>query len=190
MAKVKVGPGPYLYPMPVVLVGAQVKGRPNYLTVAFAGIVNLQPAIIALGLGRKHYTNLGIKKNKTFSVNIPSPKLVKATDFCGIYSGHRVDKSGVFKSFYGKLKTAPMIEECAVNLECRLVRIIPLEADELVLGEIMEVYVDKKCLTRGAPDVRKIKPMVFTVPDNRYWALGKAVGPAWKIGKTFSGKHK
>lgn len=190
MAKVKLGAKPYLYPMPVVLVGAQVQGKPNYLTVAFVGITNLKPPVIGLGLGREHYTSLGIRKNKTFSVNLPSPNLVKATDYCGIYSGHRVDKSRVFKSFYGKLKTAPMIEECPLSMECKLIRIIPFEVDELILGEIVEVYADKQCLSNGAPDVKKLKPMMFTFPDNRYWTMGKPVGPAWKIGKTFPGKVK
>jgi len=188
MNKVKLGARPYLYPMPIVLVGANVNGKPNFLTAAFVGIANYKPAMIAVGLGKHHYTNSGIKKNKTFSVNIPSQAMVKAVDFCGIYSGHKVDKSELFQTFSGKLKTAPMIAECPISMECKLIRSIPLGIDELFLAKIVEVYADKKCLTppgRGEPDLRKIQPLLFTMPDNKYWKIGKFCGPAWKIGKGF-----
>ena len=71
--------------MPITLVGATVNGKPNYLTVAHVGIMNhAQPTYITVGLGKMHYTNAGIKENKTFSVNIPSEDMVVKTDYCGI----------------------------------------------------------------------------------------------------------
>ncbi|MFC1921177.1 hypothetical protein ACFLYQ_05585, partial [Chloroflexota bacterium] len=58
----------------------------------------------------------GIKQNMTFSVNVPSADLVKETDYCGIESGSKADKVAVckFDVFYGKLETAPMVEQCPV----------------------------------------------------------------------------
>ena len=189
MDKVKLGSNPYLYPMPVALVGARVRGKPNFLTVAFVAIVNYDPAIIAIGLGKDHYTNSGIKRNKTFSVNIPSAQMVKAVDYCGIYSGRKKDKSAIFKIFYGKLKTAPMIEQCPVVMECKLVKTIRLGCDELFLGKIIEIYTEKKYLTQGKPDIKKIQPIVFSMPDNNYWKIGGKLGKAWKIGKNFKPKN-
>ncbi len=190
MEKVKLGARPYLYPMPVVLVGAQVKGKPNFLTVAFVGIANFKPAIIAVALGRHHYTNSGIKLNKTFSVNIPSEEMVKAVDYCGIYSGHKVDKSEIFQTFSGRLKTAPMISQCPITMECKLIKSLRFGIDELFLGKIVEIYADKKCLSNGEPDLKKIKPLLLTMPDNKYWEAGKCRGQAWKIGKSFKPKRK
>lgn len=76
--KVELGAKNCLYPLPTVLVGALVDGKPNFVTIAHVGIMD--PGAVSLGMNKKHYTNAGIKANKTFSVNIPSTKMVKETD--------------------------------------------------------------------------------------------------------------
>jgi len=66
-----------LYPTPTTIVGALVEGRPNFITIAHIGIVNhAKPFLLSLSMGKSHYTNAGIKKNKAFSVNIPSEDLL------------------------------------------------------------------------------------------------------------------
>jgi flavin reductase (DIM6/NTAB) family NADH-FMN oxidoreductase RutF len=106
-----------LYPTPTTIVGAMVEGKPNFITIAHIGIVNhAKPYLISLSMGKAHYTNTGIKKNKVFSVNIPSEDLVIATDYVGLVSGKKTDKSGVFEIFYGDLKKAPMITACPINM--------------------------------------------------------------------------
>ena len=102
--KVELGVNSCLYPMPTTLVGANVNGKPNYITIAHVGIMALG-AYISLSMNKQHYTNAGIKENGTFSVNIPSVELVKKTDYCGLVSGKDVDKAELFQSFYGKLET-------------------------------------------------------------------------------------
>ncbi len=184
MAKVELGKTRFFYPMPCSLVGAKVAGKPNYLTVAWFTMVNPDPPYVALAMNRAHYTNAGIKENKTFSLNLPSAEMVEAMDYCGIVSGRKADKSGVFETFYGKLETAPMIQECPLCLECRLVQTVNLPAEELFIGEVIAGYCEESCLTEGVPDLRKINPLLLT-PDRRYLSLGKEVGGAWEIGKKF-----
>lgn len=190
MDKIKIGAKTFLYPMPVVLVGASVAGKPNYATVAYCGIMNHDPAIIAVSLAKTHYTNVGIKEHGCFSVNIPSAGQVAATDYCGLFSGSRVDKSVVFRTFYGKLKHAPMIEECPLNMECELVQSIPFSIDEVFVGRIREAYSRKKYLTKGLPDIRKMDPIVFSMHDYNYWAVGRHLGRAWSSGEKFKPKSK
>ena len=60
-------------------------------------------------MGKTRHTNAGVKENKTFSVLL-SEDMVEITDYVGIYSGKRTDKSGLFEVFYGVLETAPMIK--------------------------------------------------------------------------------
>ena len=187
MDKVKLGARTYLNPMPVVLVGAEVKGKPNYMTAGFVAVLNYQPVVMAIGLSAKHHTTLGIKKNRTFSVNIPSAKLIKEVDYCGLVSGRNVDKSKVFSTFYGKLKTAPMIEECEVSYECKLVKSIEMR-DIIFLGQVVEAYASPRCLKGGAPDLAKINPLLLSVPDSFYWKVGKRAGKAWEIGKSYQPK--
>jgi hypothetical protein len=38
MTKIKLGPQPWLFPMPALLVGALVDGKPNFMTAAWSGI--------------------------------------------------------------------------------------------------------------------------------------------------------
>jgi flavin reductase (DIM6/NTAB) family NADH-FMN oxidoreductase RutF len=104
-------------------------------------------------------------------------------DYCGIASGKNTDKSGVFEVFYGDLKTAPMIKECPVNLECKLVQTIELPTHYLFIGEIVASYADEQFLSTGKPDMQKINPLLLTMPDNHYWLIGKEAGHAWSDGK-------
>ena len=101
--KVELGAKNCLYPLPTTLVGALVNGKPNYVTIAHVGIMDLES--VSLGMNKRHYTNAGVKINKTFSINIPSTTMIKETDHCGLVSGKDMNKADMFKTFYGKLKT-------------------------------------------------------------------------------------
>lgn len=186
MKKERIGANTYLYPMPTVLVGANVKERANFITIAYCGIAQDSPPMIAVTLEKVRYTSQGIKENQTFSVNIPSQDMVEVTDYVGIKSGKIVDKSKLFDVFYGELRTAPMIEEAPLNLECRLVKTIDLGGtSEIFIGEIVETYVGENYLTNGLPDIEKIKPILFSVHDDNYWKVGEHIGPAFKIGLNY-----
>ncbi|MGA3174776.1 MAG: flavin reductase family protein [Syntrophorhabdales bacterium] len=188
MAKIEVTTEKICYPMPCCLVGANVAGKPTFLTVAWFGMVNPKPPYMMLSLGPGHYSNPGIRQNGTFSVNIPSASMVEATDYCGIVSGKKYDKSKVFEVFYGKLKTAPMIAECPYNLECRLVKTVELPTDEMFIGEIVAAYSEERFMTGGVPDLAKMSPFVLSMADSRYIGLGAEVGKAWAAGKKLIGK--
>jgi flavin reductase (DIM6/NTAB) family NADH-FMN oxidoreductase RutF len=188
MAKKKLSPKPYMYPKPAVLVGALVKGKPNFNTIANCGIVGWAPPMVFISSYKGHYTNIGIRKNKTFSVNVPSADMAKITDYCGIYSGRKVDKSEIFEVFYGDLVTAPMIQECPVNLECKLVRTIRFDEEEIFLGEIVVIYADEKCMTKNKLDIKKINPLIYSTSDKKYFRIGKEIGKAYSIGKMKKGR--
>jgi len=89
----------------------------------------------------------------------------------------------VFDMFYGPLKTAPMIRECPVTLECRLVQAVALPTHTLFIGEIAGAYADSRVIKDGKPDFPAIDPLFLTMPDNRYWTLGTCAGDAWSAGK-------
>ena len=173
----------FFIPMPVVLMGTQVKGKDNFMVVGWCARVNGNPPMIACGIAKNHFTPRGVAENKTFSINIPSADLVEKTDYCGIVSGANTDKSKVFSVFSGTLKTAPMIRECPVTLECRLVQVVSLPTHHLFIGEIVGAYADGNVIREGKPDFRAIDPLFLTMPDNRYWTLGKHTGDAWSTGK-------
>ena len=183
MEKKKLGPQTLLFPMPAVLVGATVNERPNFMTAAWCGIAASKPPAISVGLQKVRHTLKGILEQNTFSINVPSADLAEQVDYCGIYSGARRDKSELFKIFYGTLKTAPLIEECPVNLECRVIHSLDLKSHELVIGEIVDTYVNADCLTDEKPDPGKIDPLIYTHGVGHYQRLGEVVGKAFHMGK-------
>jgi flavin reductase (DIM6/NTAB) family NADH-FMN oxidoreductase RutF len=185
MPKIHLGRKPLIYPTPALLVGANVAGKPNFLTAAWCGVVNSQPPMVSASLQHHRYTLAGIKENGTFSVNVPSADMVRETDYCGIASGADTDKVAdcKFKVFYGILKTAPMVRQCPVNLECRVVQIINLGSHELVIGQVEEAYATEACLTDGRPDMDKMKPLLWVMGSSEYREFGKRVGGGFSIGK-------
>ena len=183
MEKIEVTAERLVYPMPCSLVGANVGGKANFLTVAWFSMVNPKPAYVMVSLNKAHFTNPGITENGTFSVNIPSVPMVEKVDYCGIVSGRKVDKSVLFETFYGKLKTAPMIKECPFNVECKLIQTVELPKEQLFIGEIVAAYSEDRYLTDGAPDMAKMNPILLIQPRKMYAAVGADVAPAWEVGK-------
>jgi flavin reductase (DIM6/NTAB) family NADH-FMN oxidoreductase RutF len=186
MSKITLGPMPYISVMPTVLVGANVKGKANYMTAAWASVACMMPPMVCVAVNKTRYTAKGIGENKTFSLNIPSAQQVIETDHCGIVSGSRESKSGVFRSFYGRVRTAPMAEECPVNIECTLFKSVDCGSHLLHIGEVEEIHADTSCVTDGKPDITKIHPIVYA--QAAYWEFGKQIDRAFSAGRNYQKK--
>lgn len=185
MGKILMGQQILIYPIPVVLVGAIINDKPNFMAVAWCGVANSEPPMISVAIRRSTYTYKGIMQNLTFSINVPSSELVRETDYCGIVSGSKVNKVEVchFKVFFGKLRNAPLIEQCPINLECKVMHILDLGSHSLVVGRIEETHFSETCLTDGKPDVNKVKPFTYNRPNQQYQALGEVIAKAYSVGK-------
>lgn len=186
MAKVK--SSNLAFPVPICIVGTMVKGKANYATYGSFGLLSPRPKnYVYIGSQASRYTNIGVKENGYFSVNIPSVEQMQKTDYVGLVSGRNTDKSKVFKSFFGSFDMAPMIEECPVNMLCKLIKTATdLPDRDIYFGEVLETYVEEKYLFEGRLDFTKINPLLFTMngPGSAsYWKLGEAVGAAYKEGQ-------
>jgi flavin reductase (DIM6/NTAB) family NADH-FMN oxidoreductase RutF len=179
--KKELGPKNLYYPTLTILAGTTVNGKANFETIAWGGIMGMKNIYIASS--RTHYSNRGIHENKTFSINIPSIEQVKITDYCGLHSGNKTDKSQLFDIFYGKLGNVPMISECPVNMECSLFNTFLVDDHEIFIGTIVQTYCDEKYMTDGIIDLTKVQPFLFSFIDSTYWALGKPFAKAMNIGK-------
>jgi flavin reductase (DIM6/NTAB) family NADH-FMN oxidoreductase RutF len=183
MKKMNLGKNVFMYPMPVTLLGTKIGEKANFMALGWLTRVNANPPLLAAGVNRSHMTNGLIHENKTFSINFPSADLIKKVDYCGLVSGRNEDKSHLFSVQYGNLKTAPLIEECPLSLECSLVDIYEMPTNDLFIGEITASYSDERYLTNGKLDMAKINPLLLTMPDNYYWKVGEKLGKAWNIGR-------
>jgi flavin reductase (DIM6/NTAB) family NADH-FMN oxidoreductase RutF len=186
--KKQLGPRNCLYPLPVTLVGATVAGKPNFAPIAHVGIIDFRS--VSVSMNRVHYTNSGIKENGTFSVNVPSVRMVVETDYCGLVSGSKFDKASIFDVFYGALENAPMIEGCPLNMECRLAHTLEMPQHDVFVGEIVETWCEEECLNEGGVDYEAVGPILFTMDDKGYWRLGARFADAWEAGKELLKKNK
>jgi flavin reductase (DIM6/NTAB) family NADH-FMN oxidoreductase RutF len=157
------------------------EGRANFMAVAWVTRVNGNPPMMAVT--PTSATTLDWHPRANLSINIPSVDLMARTDYCICVAERQTSR--IFDLFYGDLGSAPMIKECPLNIECRLVDVITLPSHYLCIGQVMAVFADQDCLTAGKPDIEKIRPFVLTMPDNNYWAIGQHLGKAWSIGREF-----
>jgi flavin reductase (DIM6/NTAB) family NADH-FMN oxidoreductase RutF len=186
MKKKEFGPQPWLFPNPTVLLGTVYDGKVDFAPYAWCGITGGEPPTVAVGVRHERHTLKGIYQNRAFSVNVPSVDLLVETDYCGMVSGAQEDKANHcgFKVFYGTLETAPLIEQCPVNLECEVIHLLNVGVHMLVIGKIVQSHVNEDCLTDDQPDILKIKPFVYSRgPTARYNAVGEVLGQAFDAGK-------
>lgn len=176
------------YPAPLSLVGAMVNDKPNYLAVAWFSAVSYAPPMMLVALNKAHYTNFGIYETGEFSICIPSQEMTQITDYCGLISGHKQDKSKLFSTYFGTLKKAPLIDECPLSIELKLVNHLEAGANELFIGEITAIHCHTSCLTEGKPDLSKIKPFSLDFSANAYRGISEIIDNAWDSGKSFKQK--
>jgi len=186
MSKIKLNQRYSPYQMPSVIIGAIVDKKPNFMVCTWVSRVNRNPSLWIVSINKNHYTMEGIQENKTFSMNFPSGTLVKKMDYVGITSGREIDKSSVFNIFYGDTE-APMIEECALNIELTVKDLIELPDHYIVLGTAINSYISEQDLTDGKPDIKKMNLIIYTGAEKQptYWCVGKKLGNAFKLGKEY-----
>ena len=145
MSKVDFKPGNMLYPLPVVLVSVtDGDGNDNVLTIAWAGTVCSDPAMVSISVRKERHSYQMIKDTGEFVINLTTKDLAYATDYCGVKCGKNVDK---FKEMNltkmpGKGVKAPLIAESTVNIECIVKEWIPIGSHEMFLAEVVAVSVE------------------------------------------------
>lgn len=169
--------GNLLSPLPVALIGTLIDGRPNYCVIGYISPFDFGKHIF-FSLYKKRYTRVGIQENKTFSVNMPSEALINEVNICGSKSGRDLDKSTLFDTFYGELKTAPMIRQCPFNMECRVTEILDYDPNEGIIGKVVKSYADAELVKKDAVDMKKAGLIVWTTGgDFSYYRLGEPITP-------------
>jgi len=178
MAKIQIKPEPALFPLPVILVTCADKaGKPNIITLAWAGMVCSEPPMLSISIRPHRYSYGLIKESGEFVVNIPSSDIMRQTDICGTVSGRDTDKFSLTGLTPEKAKTVkpPLIKECPVGLECKVKQTLILGTHEVFIGEIQAVHIDESVMApSGGIDYAKAKP--FTFNRGEYWSLKDKIG--------------
>lgn len=178
MAKQTWKPGNMLYPVPAVLITvADKQGNPNIFTVAWAGTVCSDPAMVSISVRPSRYSYHMIEETGEFVVNLTTRDLAFATDYCGVKSGKDLDKFkelGLHTSPADKVG-APLLDESPVNMECRVTKVIPLGTHDMFLAEVVAVHADEKYMDEhGKFSLEKADPIAYS--HGTYYTLGEKLG--------------
>lgn len=185
-------PGNMLYPVPAVMVSCQNgEEKPNIITVAWTSTSCSSPAMVSISIRPERYSHRIIKESGEFVVNLVTEDLVYASDFCGVRSGRDMDKFETMHLTPSPSKTvkAPGIAESPVNIECKVVQIIPLGSHDLFLGEVTGVTVDDRYLDeKGKLHLGDARLTVYS--HGEYYGLGEKIGTfGYSVAKKKPGKN-
>ncbi len=178
MAKQSWKPGNMLYPVPAVLVTCQDKeGNDNVLTVAWAGTVCSDPAMLSISVRKERYSYHMIKETGEFVVNLTTEALMRATDYCGVRSGRDEDKFKAMSLTKGSAQEvkAPIIMESPVNIECRVKQVLELGSHDLFIAEVVNVQISEEYMDeKGSFHLNDAD--LLTYSHGEYYKLGKKLG--------------
>lgn len=188
MAKIKWRGGALIAPLPPVMVTSGDMDISNIMTVGWTGITNTIPPKTYISVRPKRHSYNIIKESGEFVINLTPASLVKAADYCGIYTGAKVDKfakCNLTKEEATEVK-APLIAECPLALECRVTDIISLGSHDMFLADIVAVDVDENLLDKeGKLHIDRAGLAAYA--HGEYFELGKKIG---KFGFSATKKKK
>ena len=178
------GAKPWLYPMPVLILGTyDENGNPNAMNAAWGGISEENEIFICVS--DDHKTTANFLATGAFTVSVATAETLAAADFVGIVSGNDAPDKLVRTGWHAEKSTlvnAPLFAELPLALECEVVsydketcrlfgRILNVSADECVLDE------------KGRIDAERLAPIVYDPVAHVYRTLGAPVGRAFQAGK-------
>ncbi|MBQ8545641.1 MAG: flavin reductase family protein [Clostridia bacterium] len=176
MEKISWRGGALVAPVPAVMVSLGDMERSNIITVAWCGITNTVPPKTYISVRPERHSYNILKERKEFVINLTPANLTKKADFCGMYTGRRIDKfkeCGFTKEKATKID-APMIGECPISIECRVTDIIKLGSHDMFLADILAVNVEKALLEGNKLCINRAHLCAFA--HGEYYKLGERIG--------------
>lgn len=179
MSRVDFGPKPFMYPMPVLIIGTyDENGVPNAMNAAWGMISDYDEVSISLA---KHKTTDNFEKTGAFTVSFATEDTMIPCDYVGVVSANDVpdkfEKAG-FHATKSSRVNAPLIDELPIAFECK----VKSFENDILVGEIVNVAVDESILTDGRIDPKKMKPIIYDSANHIYYSLGEAIGKAHEDG--------
>lgn len=171
-------PSTLLNPVPAVMVTcADSSGKPNIITLAWAGTINSEPPMLSISVRKERYSHKLIMDKGMFAVNLVTEKLASATDFCGVKSGRDTDKFAVLGLTPEKASfiDVPILKESPVSLECIVRNKIELGSHDMFIAEIVAVDVEESLLDENGK-LHIDKAGLICYSHGYYWTLGKSLG--------------
>ena len=178
MAKEIWKPGNMLYPLPVVMVSvADAAGKPNIITVAWAGTICSDPAMVSISVRPERYSYQILKDTGEFVINLTTRDLAYCTDYCGVKSGREVDKFAQMHltAVPASIVKAPLIGESPVNLECQVTEVKALGSHDMFMAKVVAVHADEKYMDENHKFHLEWADLIM-YSHGTYYTLGERLG--------------
>ena len=177
MGKIKWRGGALTAPAPPVMVSCGTMEKSNIITVAWTGIINTVPPKTYISVRPSRYSYDLIKESGEFVVNLTTADLIKKADFCGIYTGAKVDKFAKcgFDKEEASEVSCPVIAQSPLSLECKVTDVIELGSHHMFLADIVAVDVDEDLVdAKGKLHLDRAHLAAFA--HGEYFELGRKIG--------------
>jgi len=172
--KVKLPLNPMISPVPNVLVTAGNMEKSNIITIGWTGVICSVPPRVYISVRPSRYSYEILNETKEFAINLVTKDLIEEARFCGIKSGRDYDKFKETK--LTKLKAdiiaSPLIEECPVNLECKVFETIDLGTHRMYMADVVAVHVDEKYTGDGALKLEDLE-LTCCIPNGKQAVVKK-----------------
>lgn len=174
-------PSNLLNPVPAVLITCRDKnGNANVMTAAWAGTICSDPVMVSVSIRKNRYSHDIIQETGEFVMCLTNRSMVRATDYCGIYSGSKVDKFDLPGQLHiteekAHVVNAPCIKESPICLECKVKQVLELGSHDMFIAEVVSSDIDDSLLDENQRlDLQRADLMAYSHGD--YYALGKKLG--------------
>ena len=179
MNKRSIKPFRPVHPSPAALITSiSEDGRPNIITLGEVFNVSIRsPVIVGIAIAKPRYSHELITATREYVVNLPTAAMVEAVDLCGTISGRDVDKFAEFglTPVPAEKVRPPLIAECPVSIECRVIGIQEIGDHDLFLGEAVAEHVAEDALDDdGRIVVGKLDALCYL--HGEYWSCGAKLG--------------
>ncbi len=177
MGKVKWKGGALLAPVPAVMVTCGNAEHANIITVAWCGIVSTIPPKVYISVRPERYSYGIIKESGEFVINLTTRNLVRSADWCGVYTGRKVNKfarCALTKEASNDV-APPSIAESPLSLECRVTDVIPLGSHDMFIADVLSVSVDETLIDADGK-LHLDRASLAAFAHGEYFELGKPMG--------------
>ena len=155
-------------------------GKPNIITLGEVYMLALEPLVIGISIRPQRYSHRLISATREFVVNLPTAELAEATDYCGMMSGAKVDKFAAMglTPEPATVVRPPLIQECPVNIECRVRDILPMGSHDVFVGEVAVIHAEDWALDENGY-LDPVRARALALVGRSYWAVGAKVARAF-----------
>jgi len=151
----------------LLLASVSPVGKPNAMAIGWGQIgVMWRMPILVVPVRVSRYTFQCIEHTRDFTVNVVPAEMTEVVEFCGSCSGRDRDKfaeKGLI-ALPGQKVKSPIIEQCVINYECRVVGFTNVEPGNLTeqvkqscypQGDFHRMYFGEILRVCADPDARK-----------------------------------